>query len=152
MFHTARTSTRGKELEQQLTAAWRDVEKGINHTITSAQATDLKGTVSGTAQYAADEVQGGLARGLRSFNQWLASKLDEIEERRKQREQAISNAATQGTGENEVTDRFGANEPVFGTGTNVPASPVHITPDVSTGHTPTSIITERFDDEPPKST
>ena len=50
MFHTARTSPRGQEIQTQLTAAWRDVEKGVTGAITKAQTSDIKGTVAGTAQ------------------------------------------------------------------------------------------------------
>ncbi len=125
LFQTARHSPRGKEIQQQLTAAWRDVERGINNAINSAQAADLKGTVTGTAQYAADEVQSGMARGLRSLNQWMAERVREAEERRRKREEEIARGATQGAADNEVQDRFGADEPVFGQGVTVPETPVH---------------------------
>lgn len=125
IFQTARTSSRGKEIEAQLTSAWRDVEKGVNSAISKTQSTDLKGTVSGTAQYASDEVQGGLARGLHSLNQWMSQKIKESEERRKKREADISKAAVGGTADNEVADRFGNDTPVFGEGVQVPATPVN---------------------------
>lgn len=128
LFNTARTSPRGKEIEQQLTSAWRDVEKGVNAAITKAQTSDISGTVQGTGKYAAEEVQGGLARGLRSLNQWLAGKKNEIDESRKQREADASYAATHGTADNEVADRFD-NGPVFGKDLHVPEAPVHVTPD-----------------------
>ncbi|MBI4670860.1 MAG: hypothetical protein HY741_04220 [Chloroflexi bacterium] len=129
LFNTARASTRGKEVEQQLTAAWRDVEKGVNAAITKAQSSDFKGTVQGTAQYAADEAQSGLARGLRGLNQWMSQKLNQVEENRKKRETAASYAATHGTADNEVADRFNSEAPVFGKDIHVPATPVHVTPD-----------------------
>lgn len=129
MFRTARTSTRGKEIEGQLTAAWRDVERGVNTAINKAQSSDLKGTVQGTAQYAADEVQLGLARGLKSLNQWLAQRMREAEERRKKREAAESAAAMGGNADNEVADRFGNDLPVFGQDVRVSPAPTNITPD-----------------------
>lgn len=128
LFNTARTSSRGKEIEQQLTSAWRDVEKGVNSAIAKAQSSDFSGTVQGTSKYAADEVQGGLARGLRSLNQWMSGKRNQVEEGRKKREADASYAATHGTTETEVTDRFN-QEPVFGQGIHVPEAPVHVTPD-----------------------
>lgn len=128
LFNTARTSPRGQEIQQQLTSAWRDVEKGVNTAIAKAQSSDVSGTVQGTAQYASDEVQGGLARGLRSLNQWMAGKRTSVEESRKKREADKSYAATHGTADNQVADRFN-NEPVFGQGVHVPEAPVHITPD-----------------------
>lgn len=129
MFQTARNSSRGKEIEMQLTAAWRDVEKGVNNAINKTQSSDIKGTVSGTAQYASDEVQSGLARGLHSLNQWMSQKSQEAEARRKKREADIAAGATMGTAENEVTDRFGSDAPVFGQGVQVPAVQVNVTPD-----------------------
>src|SRR5262245_1374897 len=85
MFQSVRASPRGKEIETQLTAAWRDVENGVNTAINKAQSSDVKGTVSGTAQYASDEVQSGLARGLHSLNQWMSQKVSDAEARRKKR-------------------------------------------------------------------
>lgn len=128
LFQTARTSTRGKEVEQQLTAAWRDVEKGVNAAISKAQSSDVKGTVQGTARYAADEAQSGLARGLHGLNEWMSQKLHHIEENRKKREADASYAATHGTADDEVADRFN-NSVVFGKGVHVPEAPVHVTPD-----------------------
>lgn len=143
MFHTARTSTRGKEIESQLTAAWRDVEKGVNTAITKAQSSDFKGTVQGTAQYAADEIQTGLARGLKTLNQWMSEKRNEMEERRKAREAAESAAAMKGTMENDVADRYSGDAPVFGQGVQAPNPPVEINPDppAMTGDNP---IADRF--------
>lgn len=140
MFHTARTSSRGKEIETQLTAAWRDVEKGVNTAITKAQSSDLKGTVQGTAQYAADEIQTGLARGLKNLNQWMGQKRVEMEERRKAREATESAAAVAGTMENDVADRFGANQPVMGQDVNVAAPPIEIKP----GASPENPVADRF--------
>ena len=127
LFQTARTSTRGKEIEQQLTTAWRDVEKGVNSAINKAQSSDITGTVQGTAQYAADEAQSGLARGLHGLNQWMSQKLHQVEESRKKREADVSYAATHGTAQDEVKDRFN-NGPVFGKDMHVPEAPVHVTP------------------------
>jgi hypothetical protein len=146
MYQTVRTSPQGKEVEQQLTAAWRDVEKGVNSAISKAQSSDIKGTVQGTAQYAADEVQSGLARGLRSLNQWLAQKLRQIEENRKKREAEASYAATHGTAADEVAERFN-NAPVFGKDIHVPASPIPATPGASAG-TAENPIADRFNDHP----
>lgn len=123
MFHTARTSTRGQEIETQLTAAWRDVEQGVNNAINKAQSSDLKGTVQGTAQYAADEIQTGLAKGLKNLNQWLSQKRTDMEEKRKTREAAESAATMSGTADNEVADRFGNDAPVFGQDIHVPMEP-----------------------------
>ncbi len=123
MFHTARTSTRGQEIEAQLTSAWRDVEKGVNNAISQAKTSDIKGTMQGTAQYAADEIQTGLAKGLKNLNQWLAQKRAEAEERRKTREAAASAGATSSATDNEVADRFGNDAPVFGQDIQVPMEP-----------------------------
>ena len=123
MFHTARTSTRGQEIEAQLTSAWRDVEKGVNNAINKAQSSDLKGTVQGTAQYAADEIQTGLAKGLKNLNQWLSQKRTDMEEKRKTREAAESAATMSGMADNEVADRFGNDAPVFGQDIQVPIEP-----------------------------
>jgi hypothetical protein len=143
LFQTARTSPRGKEIQQQLTAAWRDVERGINNTFSSAQTADIKGTVTGTAQYAADELQGGLARGLHNLNLWMAQKAQEAEERRKKREAEISTTATMGTADNEVQDRFsGSEEPAIGEGLEVPIPTVRVTPIQVEQE-------DRFDDNPP---
>jgi hypothetical protein len=121
LFHTARTSTRGQEIESQLTAAWRDVEKGVNTAINKAQSSDLKGTVQGTAQYAADEAQTGLAKGLKNLNQWLAQKRTETEDRRKAREATAASGAKMS--EDDVTDRFNSDEPVFGQDIKIPIEP-----------------------------
>jgi hypothetical protein len=128
LFNTARTSPRGQEIQQQLTTAWRDVEKGVNGAIAKAQSSDISGTVQGTGKYAADEVQSGLARGLRSLNQWMAGKRNQVEESRKKHEADASYAATHGSHDNEVADRFD-NGPVFGKDLHVPEAPVHVTPD-----------------------
>lgn len=128
LFNTARTSPRGQEIEKQLTAAWRDVETGVNAAINKAQNSDVKATVQGTAQYATDEMQGGLARGLRSLNQWMSGKITQADENRKKREAEASDAATHGTADNGVADRFD-NGPVFGKDLHVPEAPVHVTPD-----------------------
>lgn len=143
LFTAARTSSRGKEIEQQLTYAWRDVEKGVNSAIAKAQSTDLSGTVQGTGKYAADEVQGGLARGLRSLNQWMAGKRNQVEESRKKHEADASYAATHGSHENEVADRFD-NGPVFGKDLHVPESPVHVTPDEKAVNAD-NLAADRFD-------
>lgn len=143
MFQTARASTRGKEIENQLTAAWRDVEKGVNTAINKTQASDIKSTVTGTAQYAADEVQAGLARGLKNLNQWMSQKMKEAEERRKRREAAESAAAMSGTADNEVADRFGTDAPVFGQDVQVPAAPVTVSPDPNATNTDNP-IDDRF--------
>lgn len=121
LFHTARTSTRGQEIETQLTAAWRDVEKGVNTAINKAQSSDLKGTVQGTAQYAADEVQTGLAKGLKNLNQWLSQKRTETEESRKARQATA--AAGGKMSDDDITDRFSGDEPVFGQDINIPIKP-----------------------------
>jgi hypothetical protein len=148
MFQTARSSTRGKEIEAQLTAAWRDVENGVNNAIAKAQASDVKGTVTGTTKYAADEVQTGLARGLKSLNSWLSQKRTDIEDRRKAREAAESAAAVAGTADNEVSDRFGNDAPVFGQGVHVPEAP---TPGgVPPASNQDNLINDRFGDNPPK--
>lgn len=149
VISTARTSPRGREIEEQLTTAWRDVEKGVNTTLSKAQSADFKGTVTGTAQYAAEELQVTLARGLRSLNQWLGQRVQEAEERRKRREQDISRAAAEGTADDDVRDRFGGEAPVFGHDLNVPTAPVHVTPDPSAAESSESVLTERFDDRPP---
>ncbi len=141
MFHTARTSTRGQEIETQLTAAWRDVEKGVNNAINQAKASDLKGTVQGTAQYAADEIQTGLAKGLKSLNQWLAQKRTDMEEKRKTRQATASAAPMSGTADNEVADRFGNDAPVFGQDLHVPMEPD------PKGMTQDNPIQDRFDKE-----
>lgn len=148
MFHTARTSPRGREVESQLTSAWRDVEKGVNNAINKTQSSDIKGTVQGTATYAADEIQTGLARGLKNLNQWMMQKRNDLEERRKAREAAESAAATSGTAENEVADRFGNDAPVFGQDLQVPAAPVDVKPDPSAVNEDNPIA-DRFDDNPP---
>jgi hypothetical protein len=145
MFNTARTSPRGKEIEQQLTSAWRDVEKGVNTAITKAQSSDISGTVQGTAQYATDEVQGGLARGLHSLYQWMGQKRNAAEESRKKHEQAKSDAATHGTADDEVADRFGNDAPVFGQDLHVPAAPVHVTPAPDTTNVDNPVA-DRFGD------
>lgn len=137
MFQTARTSSRGKEIETQLTAAWRDVEKGVNNAINKAQSSDIKGTVQGTAQYASDEIQSGLARGLKNLNQWLSQKLNETDERRKAREAAGGEAGKMA--EDEVADRFAGDAPVFGQDTQVPMKP---DPEGLTKDNP---IADRFD-------
>jgi hypothetical protein len=137
MFQTARSSTRGKEIETQLTAAWRDVEKGVNNAINKAQTSDLKGTVQGTAQYASDEIQSGLARGLKNLNQWMSQKISDAEERRKAREAAGGGSAKMA--EDDVADRFGNDAPVFGKDLNVPMKP---DPE---GFTKDNPIADRFD-------
>src|SRR5262245_37620246 len=81
-FYAARTSPRAQEIQQQLTAAWHDVEKGVNTTITQVKTTDVKGTVANTAQTANDEMQGRLARGLHGLNEWMGQKLNDAETRR----------------------------------------------------------------------
>lgn len=124
MFHTARNSTRGKDIETQLTAAWRDVEKGVNTAITKAQTSDIKGTVAGTAQYAADEVQTGLARGLKNLNQWMSQKVSDAETRRKAREASATGASKMA--DDDVADRFSNDAPVFGQDLHVPAAPVNV--------------------------
>jgi Skp family chaperone for outer membrane proteins len=146
MFQAVRTSPRGKEVEQQLTAAWRDVEKGINTAIAKAQSSDIKGTVQGTAQYAADEAQSGLARGLRSLNQWMAQKLRQIDENRKKREAEASYAATHASAVDEVAERFN-NAPVFGKDIHVPAAPIPAPPGESAGAADNPIA-DRFNDHP----
>src|SRR5581483_7895596 len=115
IFNTARTSPRAHEFERQFTFAWRDVERGINNTINKAQSMDLS-TITGTAQYAADEVRSGLARGLHNVNQWMSQKISETEENRRKKEQAIGNQATNPTTDDEIEDRFSGNDPVFGEG------------------------------------
>lgn len=146
LFQTARSSTRGRELEAQLTAAWRDVEKGVNDAIAKAQSSDIKGTVQGTTRYAADEAQTGLARGLKSLNTWLAQKRADAEERRKKREAAISAAAVSGSAENEIGDRFGGDQPSFNSNITLPAT--HI-PQMSesSGTNQDNPIADRFDEE-----
>lgn len=146
LFNTARTSPRGQEIQQQLTTAWRDVEKGVNSAIAKAQSSDISGTVQGTGKYAADEVQGGLARGLRSLNQWMAGKKNQIDESRKKHEADASYAATHGTHENEVADRFD-NGPVFGKDLHVPEAPVHVTPDEGAVNA-ANPVADRFGDNP----
>lgn len=148
LFQTARTSPRGKEIEAQLTFAWRDMERGVNTAINKAQSSDFKGTVQGTAQYAADEVQNGLARGLKNLNQWMAQKVNEAEDRRKERQAAESAAAASGAADNEVTDRFDNDEPVFGQDLNVPSIPVDEKPDTNVLDQDNPIA-DRFDDKPP---
>jgi len=123
LFDSARNSPRGKEIQQQLTSAWRDVEKGVNSKINSAQATDIKGTVSGTAQYAADEVQNGMARGLHSLNTWMSQRMAESEARRKKKDEQAARDATGGKADDEVKDRFGSDETGFGEGFQVPPMP-----------------------------
>ncbi len=144
LFQTARSSTRGKEIESQLTAAWRDVEKGVNDAIAKAQAADVKGTVTGTTKYAADEAQTGLARGLKSLNVWLAAKRTGVEERRKAGEAAKGSGAA----DNEVADRFSDQGLVLGQGLHVPETPP------LTGVAPAGnqddLINDRFGDNPPK--
>lgn len=146
LFHTARTSTRGKEIEMQLTAAWRDMEKGVNNAINKAQSSDIKGTVTGTAQYAADEVQTGLAKGLKNLNVWLAQKRNEMEERRKAREAAAASGVKMA--EDDITDRFDNNEPVFGQDVHVPAAPVEMKPDPN-AEMQDNPIADRFSGNPP---
>lgn len=146
LFQTARTSTRGKELEAQLTSAWRDVEKGVNDAIAKAQSSDIKGTVQGTAHYASDEVQTGLARGLKNLNLWMAQKRTDADERRKKREAAESAAAMGGTADNEVADRFGGDQPTFNANLNIPPITIHGTTEAK----PTNqdnIVADRFDEE-----
>ncbi len=128
LFQTARTSPRGKDIEQQLTSAWRDVEKGVNGAIAKAQSSDFSGTVQGAGKYATDEVQSGLARGLRSLNQWMAGKKNQLDENRQKREADESYAATHGTADNEVTDRFDGDKPVFGQGVHLPETQVPAAP------------------------
>ena len=140
LFHTARTSTRGKEIEAQVTAAWRDMEKGVNNAISKTQSSDIKGTVTGTAQYAADEVQTGLAKGLKNLNVWLSQKRTEMEERRKAREASGADAAKMS--EDDVTDRFDS-EPVFGQDLHVP---IKSEPNAATDENP---IADRFGENPP---
>lgn len=144
LFQTARSSTRGKELEAQLTSAWRDVEKGVNDAIAKAQSSDIKGTVQGTTKYAADEAQTGLARGLKSLNTWMAQKRADAEERRKNREAAESAAAVSGTADNQVTDRFGSDQPSFGSNLSLPQ--VHLPPDPNATSTDNP-VSDRFDTE-----
>lgn len=127
LFQTARTSTRGKDIETQLTSAWRDVEKGVNGAINKAQSTDFSGTVQGTARYAADEAQTGLARGLRGLNQWLAQKKNNIEDKRKARESEGADASKMA--DNPIADRFGEDAPVFGEGVHVPEVHVEVKAD-----------------------
>lgn len=162
LFRTARSSTRGQEIEQQLTSAWRDVERGINTTISSAQAGDIKGTVTGTAQYAADEAQASLARGLRGLNQWMAQKTQEADARRKARQAAESkatstapssaagatgNRAAEGAADNEVADRFGQDEPVFGEGEQIPSTPLRQTPSGNTAANSDDLVNDRFNNQ-----
>lgn len=145
LFQTARNSTRGKELESQLTAAWRDVEKGVNDAISKAQSSDIKGTVQGTTKYAADEVQTGLARGLKNLNVWMAQKRTDADDRRKKREAGESAAAVAGTADNEVTDRYaGSDQPSFNANINLPQ--INLTPDTKTT-TKDNPVADRFDEE-----
>jgi hypothetical protein len=150
LIYTARSSPRGKELEQQITSAWRDVENGINTTLAKGKSTDVKGTVVGTAAYAGTEIQGGLARGLRNLNVWMARQVEEAEERRKKRETEVTAAAAGGTADNEVADRFGGDAPVFGQGLQVPAAPIqgNPPPDPNQADNP---IADRFTDNTGKS-
>lgn len=122
LFDSARNSPRGKEIQQQLTTAWRDVERGINEKINSPQAADIKGTVSGTAQYAADEIQNGMARGLHSLNTWMSQRMQESDARRKKQD-ASGAPGTAAKPEDEIKNRFGNEEPVFGHGVTVPEMP-----------------------------
>ncbi len=146
LFNTARTSPRGQEIQQQLTSAWRDVENGVNGAIAKAQSSDLSGTVQGTGKYAVDEVQSGLARGLRSLNQWMAGKKNQIDENRKKREADVSYDATHSATDNKVADRFNT-EPIFGQGSHVPEAPVVVTPDKNALDTDNP-VSDRFDDNP----
>lgn len=146
LFQTARSSTRGKELEAQLTQAWRDVEKGVNDAIAKAQSSDIKGTVQGTTQYAADEVQSGLARGLKGINTWMAQKRADAEDRRKKREAAISSAAVSGSADNDVGDRFGGDQPSFNANITLPGIPLPQAPDAGAANKDNPIA-DRFDEE-----
>ena len=60
----------------------------------------------------------------------MAGKRNQAEESRKKREADASYAATHGSADNEVSDRFD-NGPVFGKDLHVPEAPVHVTPDES---------------------
>ncbi len=147
LFSTARNTPRARELEQQLTSAWRDMERGVNSTISRAQSADVKGTMTGTAQYAADEVQGGLARGLHTLNQWMSQKISETEENRKKKEQLMAAQSPNPKQDDEIEDRFSGNDPVFGEDLNVPNPPVEIKPEPAAEENSESLITERFEDE-----
>lgn len=142
-FNTARTSPRAQEIQQQLTSAWHDVEKGVNTTITQVKTADVKSTVTSTAQTATDEVHGRLARGLHGLNQWMEQKLSETEERRKAKEPATS---TESKSDDEIQDRFGGNDPVFGEGLNVPIEPLSTAEEPNPANSAETIVTERFDE------
>lgn len=158
LLRIARTSPRRKEIESQLTAAWRDVEKGINSTLDALKekSPELKETLSGAAATAVEELQSGLARALHGLNQWLAKTIQEAEEARRKREMEISKAATHGTADDEIADRFEGEPPVFGKGLVVPGPHIDVTahpaPDESKGPhagiTSETLITERFNDKP----
>jgi hypothetical protein len=161
LLRAARYSPRAKEIESQLTAAWRDVERGVNSTITTVKdrSPEVKDSLAGVATTAVDEIQVGLARGLRNLNLWMAKTIRESEQARVTREENIGREAAAGTADNEVADRFssatgGTGEPVFGEGLSVPSPQVDASPGsapaegVDAGGTAETLVTDRFDDNP----
>lgn len=83
VLRATRESARTKDLEQQVTSAMKDVEKQVNESWKAVkgkvQPGNVPGTIKGTATTAADEVQAGLARGMRGVNERLAKMAKDAE-------------------------------------------------------------------------
>lgn len=147
---TVRNDPRAREVEQQVSSAMRDAERQVAEALSTVrkdmESGKLQEKVRGTAAVTADQVESGLAHGLRGINQRMAKFVQDTEQARKQSEANISDNATSGAADNEVTDRFGKEEPVFGEGLNVPPAPRP--PPAAEGGPTESLIAERFNDRP----
>lgn len=157
LIRTARESSRGKEIEQQVISAWKDVERGVEAAIAKAQSAEPAAAVKSTAASAADDLQLTMAHGLRGLNERLSRFIKETEEKRKKREQERGGTLAPVPHDDVVADRFGENPPVFGKGLAVPPAPVQVTHDPDAvapvlppeqGGTAETIVDDRFGGKP----
>ncbi len=83
LLHALRESRQAKEIETEVTQAFREVEHEVTEAMTTARQRmkdqDLKGTLKGAAQTATDETVRGLARGLRLVNDRMTRMVQETE-------------------------------------------------------------------------
>ncbi len=83
LLHALRESRQAKEIETEVTQAFRDVEHQFTEAMNTAQQRlkeqNLKDTLVGAAQTASDETARGLAKGLRMVNERMAKMVQETE-------------------------------------------------------------------------
>lgn len=81
LIQTALESPTVKEVEQQVTQAMHEAERGLNEVVATvrakAQSDDWKEQLKTAATTAADETQRGLAQGLRALNEHMARAVTE---------------------------------------------------------------------------